>query len=129
MSTFCLDSWAVLAWLEDLPRAAERVEAALRSGSTVMSWVNIGEVFYVVARRRGRSEARAVVAALQGLLDAEAPTPTRVMEAAGIKAEHPIAYADAFAVATALAHDAVLLTGDPELLEGPSEWRVEDLRS
>ncbi|GIV00222.1 MAG: hypothetical protein KatS3mg014_1837 [Actinomycetota bacterium] len=71
----------------------------------------------------------AVVAALQGLLDAEAPTPTRVMEAAGIKAEHPIAYADAFAVATALAHDAVLLSGDPELLEGPSEWRVEDLRS
>lgn len=37
-----------------------------------------------------------------------------VLEAAPIKARHAIAYADAFAVATARRLDAVLVTGDPE---------------
>jgi predicted nucleic acid-binding protein len=51
-----------------------------------------------------------------------------VLEAALIKASHAISYADAFAVATAMAHDATLLTGDPELLTANSDWPVEDLR-
>lgn len=37
-----------------------------------------------------------------------------VSEAAKIKARHPLSYADAFAVATALRHDATIITGDPE---------------
>jgi hypothetical protein len=40
-----------------------------------------------------------------------------------------MAYADAFAVATAVAHRAVLLTGDPEIIDAGGGWRVEDLRS
>ena len=50
------------------------------------------------------------------------------MAAARIKALHPLAYKDAFAVATAAAHDAVLLTGDPELTSRSVGCRVEDLR-
>jgi predicted nucleic acid-binding protein len=38
-------------------------------------------------------------------------------------------YADAFALATAQAYGAVLLTGDPEILAARGDWRVEDLRS
>jgi hypothetical protein len=41
------------------------------------------------------------------------------MEAAELKALHPISYADAFAVATARAERAVLVTGDPEILALP----------
>jgi 5-enolpyruvylshikimate-3-phosphate synthase len=41
---------------------------------------------------------------------------------------HPLAYGDAFAVATAAAHDATLLTGDPELTTRPVGCRVENLR-
>jgi ribonuclease VapC len=37
-----------------------------------------------------------------------------VIEAAKIKARHPLSYADAFAVATALRHDAAIIAGDPE---------------
>jgi predicted nucleic acid-binding protein len=55
-------------------------------------------------------------------------TPERVMAAARIKAVYPLAYGDAFAVATAAAYDAVLLTGDPELTSRPVGCRVEDLR-
>ena len=51
-----------------------------------------------------------------------------IMQAAAIKAEYALSYADAFAVATALAHDAVLLTGDPELLNADPAWRIEDVR-
>ncbi len=45
-----------------------------------------------------------------------------------IKALHPLAYGDAFAVAAATAHDAVLLTGGPELTRRSMGCRVEDLR-
>jgi predicted nucleic acid-binding protein len=36
------------------------------------------------------------------------------MEASEIKAQYPIAYADAFAVATARRETARIITGDPE---------------
>ena len=46
--------------------------------------------------------------------------------AAELKANHAIAYADAFAVATALEFHATLLTGDPEIkpLEGEQDLEV-----
>ena len=50
--TDCLDSWAVLLWLEGEDPAASRVEAAL-SGHPVMSWINIGEVSYIVESKAG----------------------------------------------------------------------------
>ncbi len=51
------------------------------------------------------------------------------MQAASIKAGHRLSYADAFAVATALAHRRTLVTGDPEILEAGGGWPVLDLRS
>jgi hypothetical protein len=56
------------------------------------------------------------------------PSEQRILSAAAIKAEHPMAHADAFAAATAAASDATLLTGDPELLVDDASWRWEDLR-
>ena len=37
-----------------------------------------------------------------------------IYRAAELKARYPISYADAFALAMALEHSAVLVTGDPE---------------
>lgn len=51
-----------------------------------------------------------------------------MIQAARLKADHRFAYADAFAAATTMAHDALLLTGDPELSQPRVPWRVEDLR-
>jgi predicted nucleic acid-binding protein len=123
-----LDSWAVVAFLEGAEPAATRVESVLDEDEPVMSWINLGEVFYVVYRRRGEDEAREMVRDLRGRTDLELPSEQRILEAARLKAEHPIAYADAFAAATAIAHDAPLLTGDPELLIDEAPWAVEDLR-
>ena len=47
-----------------------------------------------------------------------------MMLAATIKARYPISYADAFAVATAIRHDAPLVTGDPELRATPANEKA-----
>jgi len=65
---------------------------------------------------------------LRPILALDAVTPERVLAAARIKATHPLAHADAFAIATAAAHRAVLLTGDPEITKRSVGCRVEDLR-
>ena len=93
-----------------------------------MSWINFGEVAYVLERRVGRTQAREWVAEMRGSLTLDEPTRERVLDAASIKARSRLSYADAFAVATAKVFDAVLLTGDPELI-AVEEVRVEDLRT
>lgn len=56
------------------------------------------------------------------------PSHVRVLDAARLKAEHPIANADACAVATAMAHGATLLTRDPEIRGSDPAWPAGDLR-
>lgn len=126
--TFVLDSWAVLRLLEGVEPSATRVEQLLVAARPVMSWINLGEVFYVVRRDGGQAEADAVVRDLRSSVDLDLPSEQRVLAAAAIKADHRMAYADAFAAATAVAHRATLLTGDPELLVDGASWRWEDLR-
>ncbi len=127
MSGYCLDSWAVLRWLEGTEPAGSRVDSVLPT-RPVMSWLNVGEVYYVTARVAGEAAARDVVGDLRSILVLDELSPGRVLEAASIKAVHPMAFGDAFAIATAVAHDAVLLTGDPEIVETRGQWTVEDLR-
>lgn len=123
----CLDSWAVLRWLEGTEPAATRVEAALHD-RPVMSLVNVGEVFYIVRRARDDTVALEVLDGLRARVEFDVPNEERVVASARIKAEHPMAFADAFAIATSVAHSAVLLTGDPEIIDAPGQWQVEDLR-
>jgi len=124
--TVVLDSWAVLSLLQGAA-GADRVEKQL-SSRPVMSWVNLGEVLYVLIRRRGRADADEAVRDLRHVLEVELPTEAVVRQAAAVKAAYPMAYADAFAAATAMAHDAELWTGDPELLVEGAPWRPFDLR-
>jgi predicted nucleic acid-binding protein len=126
--TYCLDSWAVLRFLEGDSPAARRVRQVMRLGRPVMSWINLGEVYHTVHRVAGAAEAESTIALLRPMLTLDAVTVERVLAAARVKALHPLTYGDAFAVAAAAAHDAVLLTGDPELTRRSMGCRVEDLR-
>jgi PIN domain nuclease of toxin-antitoxin system len=124
----CLDSWAILAWLDGEEPALSRVEELLASRPTA-SWVNLVEVYYRVERDHGREAADETIASLRAVLAPDLPGTARMLEVARLKARAPIALGDCFAVATAAAHDVVLLTGDPEILElADSPCRVEDLR-
>lgn len=124
---YCLDSWAVLRFLEGSSPAARRVRQVVRVGRPVMSRINLGEVYHTIYRAAGVAEAESTISLLRPMLALDGASPERVLAAARIKAAHPLAYGDAFAVATAAAHGAVLLTGDPEITRRSVGCRVEDL--
>lgn len=126
--TNCLDSWAILEWLSGGEPAKTRVSELLDAERPVISWINLGEVAYVLERRAGVDERSKVVAQLRGRLTLDLPDPELVLAAASVKARYLLAYADAFAVATAQKHKATLLTGDPEILDAGGPWALEDLR-
>ncbi len=124
---YALDSWAILSWLDGEEPAATRVEEILGT-RPVMNWINLGEVFYIVMRRAGEEQALRVLRSIRSQVVADEASEDRVMTAARIKARHPMAFADALAISTAQAHQAVLLTGDPEILTVAGPWETEDLR-
>lgn len=127
--TVVLDSWAVLRYLEDAQPAAEAVADLLDHKKPLISWINLGEVHYVLRRLQGEDDAIETVRDLRDVIDARLPDERLILDAARIKADHPMAYADAFAAALTVARDAELWTGDPELLLDGSAWRWHDLRS
>ena len=126
----CLDSWAVLAWLDGEEPAAKVVQGAVDSERPAMSWINLVEVSYRTTRDHGRQKADAVLADLRPLVSEDLPGISAMREVARLKAENPIALADCFAVALAAEQGAVLLTGDPEIIDRAKELpcEVEDLR-
>ncbi|MCB1257235.1 MAG: PIN domain-containing protein [Microthrixaceae bacterium] len=126
--TVVLDSWAVLRYLEDEEPASSLVADLLERSRPLMSWINIGEVHYVVRRIHGHSAASQVITDLKQIVDAHLPDEALVLEASSIKADYPLAYADAFAAALAMTNGAELWTGDPELLIDGAPWRWKDLR-
>ena len=124
-----LDSWAVLRYLEDGGPAAAEIDSLLTESTPLMSWINLGEVHYVLRRLHGEAEATETVRDLRTVLDVRLPDERLIIDAARIKADYPMAYADAFAAALAVAKDATLWTGDSELLVDGATWRWRDLRS
>ena len=118
-AAYVLDSFALLAYfegeagMEQVRSVLEGVEA--RHHTVYVSLINLGEVLYITERERGLVEARRTLGAIDQLpLEIVAVSRTTVLAAAHIKARFPISYADAFAVATAQEHGAVVVTGDPE---------------
>jgi predicted nucleic acid-binding protein len=125
----CLDSWAVLAWLDGEEPAFSRAEELL-AARPVVSWVNLVEVYYRVERDQGRAAADDTLRDLRAVFALDLPGTARMIEVARLKARATIALADCFAVTTAAAHDLLLLTGDPEIIDlADCPCRVEDLRS
>lgn len=126
--TICLDSWAVLAWLHGQEPALTRVEELI-GARPVISWINLVEVYCRLERDYGRERADGDLNDLRAALVPDLPGTARMIEAARLKAQRPIALGDCFALATAAAHGLPLLTGDPEILsidDPPCE--LEDLR-
>jgi PIN domain nuclease of toxin-antitoxin system len=124
----CLDSWAILAWLDGEEPALSRVEELIAT-RPVVSWVNLVEVYYRVERDHGRIAADDTLSSLRGVFSLDLPGTVRMIEAARLKARASIALGGCFAVTTAAAHGRVLLTGDPEILQlEESPCKAEDLR-
>lgn len=115
---YVLDSYAVLALLQQ-ERGSEKVahlaqQAQVQAITLSMTWVNLGEVAYIVERRWGKGKLYQILGMIGGtgisFISAEREL---TLSAASFKAKFSLSYADAFAAALALREDAVLVTGDP----------------
>jgi predicted nucleic acid-binding protein len=114
-----LDSYALLAYFGG-ETGREIVEDLFDLGinkevNLYLSLINLGEVLYITERTRGFVAAQSALGFIDQLPLTVLPvTKETVLSAAHIKAHFPLAYGDAFAIASALAYESPILTGDPE---------------
>jgi predicted nucleic acid-binding protein len=120
----------VLAWLDGEEPAAEAVADVVARERPSMSWINLVEVTYRLTRDHGKDEAEKVVSELRALVTEDLPGVSAMRAAADLKAQHPIALADCFAIALATEKGATLMTGDPEIVDRAKNLpcKIEDLR-
>jgi predicted nucleic acid-binding protein len=133
-SAFVLDSFALLAYLQDEP-AASRIEKLLENAGNekfrlFLSMINLGELLYITERRGGVARAQDALALIRQLpIEIMSVDEQTVLAAAHVKANHVISYADCFVVATAIQENATIVTGDPEFHSVESIVKVEWLQT
>ena len=119
MPGYLFDSHALLAFFQK-EEGAEVVAGILRKAlrqnlDRLICVINLGEIVYLTKRRFGDEKKIEILGHIRQLGLTVLPAPDAlVYQAAEIKAEYPISYADCFALACAVNHSAVLVTGDHE---------------
>ncbi|MBI2679565.1 MAG: type II toxin-antitoxin system VapC family toxin [Candidatus Solibacter usitatus] len=114
-----IDSWALMAWIQGQP-AAGRVAKILEQASSgsvelLISMINVGEVYYLLAKRLGPRHAEDFLNRFPALpMRSVVPDGAGIIEAAKLKGSYPISYADSFAAALAIRQRVPLVTGDHE---------------
>src|ERR1700690_2334823 len=126
---YVLDTWAVIAYLEDEPSGAQVEELIATAHEEqipiYMSVVNVGEVWYTLAREVSEDEARAGVKSLRDLrIQFENVDWDLAQEAARFKSQHRMSYADCYAAALAKTQKADLVTGDNEFKPLDGEIKI-----
>jgi len=127
-----LDAWALLALIFKEEPAAKKVRDLLLQSSAksliYISWINLGEVYYNIARKKGLNTANEILKDIEKLtIRSQVPSKSDILSAAKIKSEHKLSYADAFAVSLAQKIDGVIYTGDPEIVSLKGVVNVEKL--
>ena len=119
MKPILFDSHAIVKWVQK-EKGFQKVKSlvtACRDQSLrgYINQINLGEVYYLIIRWSGLSEAKTFLENFFRLsIEVVLPDSDLIWEAAEIKARFSISYADCFAAATALRFKASILTGDPE---------------
>lgn len=125
MATKVLDSYALMAFFEDEP-GADTVRGLILKAEEdgvklAMSVVNLGEVWYSIARTNSPETADQYIGEINGMAIEIVDADWQLTHQAAVyKAEGNISYADCFAAALAKNRKAELVTGDKEFkpLEG-----------
>lgn len=119
MNNYLLDSFALLRFIQKEP-GNETVkvildDAQIGKACAMLNVINMGEIIYTVQRRFGLQFKLDVVMNIGrlGILILPAPNDL-VYRAAELKARFSMSYADTFVVASAMEHNATLVTGVPE---------------
>lgn len=116
---FIFDSHALLKLFqkeEGYEKVGQILEEAKKSGATkYINAINLGEIIYSTKREFGDQKKLEVLANIERLNFTILPIPNNlIFQAAEHKAQYNISYADCFALASAIEHKAILITGDPE---------------
>ena len=127
---YVLDSWAVMAFLEDEP-AGEAVANIIADAHDhgiplMMTTVNAGEVWYILAREISESAADQSIKDMQELgIQFHDADWTLANQAARFKASKKMSFADCFAAALAVQHKgSMLVTGDKEFKEVENSVKI-----
>lgn len=119
ISKYLFGSQALLAFFQN-EKGADSVARILQKAlkqriERLICVINLGEILYVTKRRFGDTKKFEILGRVHQLgLKILPVSDSLVFQAAEIKAEYPISYADCFALASALEHSAILVTGDPD---------------
>ena len=117
--SYIFDSYALLNFFQK-EKGHEKVirllEEIKRTGAgKYINAINLGEIIYSTKREFGDQKKLEVLANIERLNFTVLPvTNNLIFKAAEYKAQYSISYADCFALASAIEHRAVLVTGDPE---------------
>ena len=124
-----LDSWAIIAYLEE-EASAERVADIIADAHEeeiplLMSVVNAGEVWYIIARESSVADADASINQLRDLGIEFVDADWNLAKDAGyFKSKNKMSFADCFAAALAKQRKGHLATGDPEFKQVESEIAI-----
>jgi ribonuclease VapC len=119
VSDYVLDSFALLRFIQK-EAGDEKVKTILDDvqigkALAMLNVINLGEIIYTVQRRFGQQKKLDVLMNIGRMGIVVLPVPNDlVFKAAELKARYSMSYADTFAVASAIEHNATLVTGDPE---------------
>ena len=116
---FIFDSYALFKLFQKekgYEKVSQILEEAKKPGVTkYLDAINLGEIIYSTKREFGDQKKLEVLANIERLNFTILPVPNNlIFQAAEHKAQYNISYADCFALASAIEHRAILVTGDPE---------------
>ncbi len=123
------DSWAVMAFLNDEPSADQVEQLVIQAqgitNALLITVVNLGEIWYNIARVRSEAIANAKIRELvnAGFVAIEIDWEL-AKQAAAFKSKHALAYADCFAAALARQENVELVTGDPEFRQLEKQIKI-----
>ena len=126
-----LDSWGIVAFFEDEQPAAEKMENVFAETheagtSLLMTTVNVGEVWYSLARTYSEKQADQALSQLKYMGVEIIPVDWELAyQAAKFKMRGSIAYAECFAAALAKLKKAELVTGDQEFKQVEGEVKID----
>jgi ribonuclease VapC len=125
-----LDSWSVIAYLEDEPsgqQVADLIAGAHEEGIPIyMTVVNAGEVWYIIAREISEEEAISCIKELRELRIQFVDVDWELtQEAAHLKSQQKMSYADCYAAALARSRKADLVTGDREFKAVEDQVKIQ----
>jgi predicted nucleic acid-binding protein len=132
-SGYLFDSYALLAFFQNETGANIVCEILQKSRKEhidrLVCVINLGEIIYITKRMFGDQKKIEILGRIHQLGFKVLPVPdTLVYQAAEIKAEYPIFYADCFAIACAKENNATIVTGDPEFKNVEHLVKIEWIR-